>query len=336
MWGNQLSTKSLVHASWHQFIRNEDGAAKIEAVILLASVVLACIFVINDLGMVVSDRFNQLATGMESFSDDTPQLSNPSGSGAQLHEQHLHVSLQNTRLVLAGFLLVGVVVLIVRRGRANAKPSPAESEDGNDNMSSTPSTMLERKRQQILSFFLRNTQTVFATEIEVRHLMTDHPSIISPNASRDEVRRVFDETNVRHLLVCEKGNRLLGIISNRDCHSHVGETAADLMTRALFTVSPRSALSPALTQMLNRQISCLPVLEDGRLCGIITTADVVIGLQCVLQMLQRIGTVPKEIECTDVELECTLQMLRQFAGETARKPGLRETMLMAAERESDK
>ena len=47
-------------------------------------------------------------------------------------------------------------------------------------------------------------------------------------------------------------------------------------------------LIPAASAMLERNISCLPVVKDGRLCGVLTTTDLIMTLQCCLQTLHQV------------------------------------------------
>ena len=66
------------------------------------------------------------------------------------------------------------------------------------------------------------------------------------------------------------------------------------MTADPITVTPDSLINPAITQLVNRHISCLPVVEDGRLVGVLTTTDLMLTLQCTLQLLHRVA-----VEATD-------------------------------------
>jgi signal-transduction protein with cAMP-binding, CBS, and nucleotidyltransferase domain len=45
--------------------------------------------------------------------------------------------------------------------------------------------------------------------------------------------------------------------------------------------------------MLHRHISCLPVVEQGRLCGVLTTTDVMLSCQCMLHVLESSAQSPK-------------------------------------------
>jgi CBS-domain-containing membrane protein len=92
------------------------------------------------------------------------------------------------------------------------------------------------------------------------------------------------DSQIRHMLVCDSEQRLLGIVSARDLSSRPGKTAAELMSRDVRTVSPDMLISPASTQFINMRVSSLPVVEDGRLVGILTATDLVLALQSVLQL----------------------------------------------------
>jgi len=59
----------------------------------------------------------------------------------------------------------------------------------------------------------------------------------------------------------------------------------------VLTATPDTPLNPAITFLLNENISCLPVVDDGRLCGVLTTTDLVLTLQCTLQLWLRLTQV---------------------------------------------
>jgi len=55
----------------------------------------------------------------------------------------------------------------------------------------------------------------------------------------------------------------------------LGATAADVMTAEVTTVEPQTDLADAATLMLDKDVNRLPVLEGGRIVGIISRADFV-------------------------------------------------------------
>jgi CBS domain-containing protein len=82
------------------------------------------------------------------------------------------------------------------------------------------------------------------------------------------------------------GDTLVGMITDRDITTRVVAEAADLATtsvgdvhsRDLISVEPDKDLEEALRLMARHQIRRLPVVEDGRLVGIVAQADIALTL----------------------------------------------------------
>jgi len=140
------------------------------------------------------------------------------------------------------------------------------------------------KRQDLLHALISDDDLLTKNHIAVRHLMTQHPLVVSRETGVEEMKALMVNNRIHHLLVCENENRLVGIVSDRDVHARRGKTAQEVMTPDPCCVAPDSPLSPAISCLINRKISCLPVVEDGRLCGVITTVDMALIMQCVLQL----------------------------------------------------
>ncbi len=124
-------------------------------------------------------------------------------------------------------------------------------------------------------------------QVRVRHLMTRDVLSVSPTASRDEVVKKFQSCRVSHLPVCDSCGRLMGVISDRDLPRRRGNTAAKVMTSAVTAVTPDTTISSAVSLLIERRIACLPVVEKDVVCGVITTTDLLLTLQCALQMWLR-------------------------------------------------
>lgn len=83
-------------------------------------------------------------------------------------------------------------------------------------------------------------------------------------------------------LVVMEGGRLAGIISERDYTRKIAlqgrnskETrVADIMTRNVITVSPRSGTRECMALMSERKIRHLPVVDDGTVLGMISIRDI--------------------------------------------------------------
>jgi CBS domain-containing protein len=61
-----------------------------------------------------------------------------------------------------------------------------------------------------------------------------------------------------------------------------------IMTRAPFTVGPKTPLIDAVSKMIAKRINCLPVIDEhGAVCGIVTSTDLLKSYQKVLELLQK-------------------------------------------------
>ena len=105
---------------------------------------------------------------------------------------------------------------------------------------------------------------------------------LEPRATVYEALRMMADQNVGALLVRE-GERLVGIFSERDYARKVilrGKSSRetpveDVMTSDVISVTPDQTLGDCMELMTDKRIRHLPVMEDGRLIGVISIGDVV-------------------------------------------------------------
>ena len=111
----------------------------------------------------------------------------------------------------------------------------------------------------------------------VGNRMTKEPIVITADVLLSEAQEKMRRGGFRRLPVVAEG-KLVGIITDRDLRAHVGylerTRVNGVMTEKVRTVSPATTLEEAAQILLKFQISGLPVVDNGRLVGIITTSDV--------------------------------------------------------------
>ena len=115
----------------------------------------------------------------------------------------------------------------------------------------------------------------------VRDAMTPNPTSVAATTTVAEAARLLGAEDVGSLPVVE-GDRLVGVLTDRDIVLRVvregrgpaATTVADVATRELETARPEQPLDEALRLMARRQVRRLPVLDGGRLVGILAQADV--------------------------------------------------------------
>jgi CBS domain-containing protein len=118
----------------------------------------------------------------------------------------------------------------------------------------------------------------------VRDAMTENPRSIGASASVVEAARLMREEHIGSLPITED-DELVGMITDRDITTRVVAEAADpqktsveeIYSRELISVEPDKDLEEALQLMASYQVRRLPVVENGRLVGIVAQADVALS-----------------------------------------------------------
>ena len=119
----------------------------------------------------------------------------------------------------------------------------------------------------------------------VRDAMTEDPRSIGPSTSVVEAAQLMRDEHIGSLPITD-GDTLVGVITDRDITTRVVAEAADLATTSvgdvssqdLISVQPDKELEEALQLMARHQVRRLPVVENGRLVGIVAQADIALTL----------------------------------------------------------
>jgi acetoin utilization protein AcuB len=123
--------------------------------------------------------------------------------------------------------------------------------------------------------------------------MSRNPIAISPEASIQEAIELMKEHSIRHLPVVDGEERLVGWVTDTDLRgvfiaSMIEElTVGDVMIADPITVSSTDVLEQAALLITKHKIGGMPVLEDGKLVGIITVVDI---LQAFVDIMGVLGS----------------------------------------------
>ncbi len=118
--------------------------------------------------------------------------------------------------------------------------------------------------------------------IFVSDVMTREPVIISPNANLLECAKKMVRKNVGSLLIAEN-NKLIGFIDQKDIlWALVKKSKADLAKIKAIDISPKkivtiksdTSIQETISRMKKLKLEKLPVVDKGRLEGIITVRDI--------------------------------------------------------------
>jgi CBS domain-containing protein len=140
--------------------------------------------------------------------------------------------------------------------------------------------------------------------VRVRDLMTSEPIAVEPTATVKDIAEALLRHDIRAVPVVDMGGLLVGMVSEADLisregfpsaryhhlsslvedsraeHQHhwtarsEGLTAGEIMTTDVVTCSPEEAVAVVTRRMLIHDARTLPVVEDGRLVGVLSRHDV--------------------------------------------------------------
>jgi CBS domain-containing protein len=134
----------------------------------------------------------------------------------------------------------------------------------------------------------------------VADVMTRKTVTLSPHHGFAEAVSLMADRHFRHVVVVGTGGQILGVISDRDILRTLARTSnwqtkdvSQIMTRDPVTVKRETPLSVAVAKMVAKRINCLPVLDDeGKVCGILTSTDLLKAYQKLLESLDNNRATP--------------------------------------------
>lgn len=112
--------------------------------------------------------------------------------------------------------------------------------------------------------------------MRIAEVMTQRVETVPVSDSAENALRLMRARRIRHLVV-QLPEGTVGVVSIHDLDSLASDrslcTVADVMSAPAVTCGPRTSVREAANLLRGKAISCLPVLDDGRLVGIVTTTD---------------------------------------------------------------
>ncbi|RFB04510.1 CBS domain-containing protein [Parvularcula marina] len=106
---------------------------------------------------------------------------------------------------------------------------------------------------------------------------------ISPDATLGEAISLLAEKNIGAVLVSAGGGAIDGILSERDVvrvlngapTGHRETKVSEVMTQKVITCGPDATIDELLGQMTERRVRHMPIVDGGRLVGLLSIGDVV-------------------------------------------------------------
>ncbi|MGA8547926.1 MAG: CBS domain-containing protein [Mycobacterium sp.] len=109
-------------------------------------------------------------------------------------------------------------------------------------------------------------------------IMTSPVITVLADASTHQVAETMARHRISAAPVVNEAGTLLGLISEHDLLSKNGAVASDLMTTAVISVSVDCAVDDIRHLLVDRRIRRVPVVQEGRLVGIVSRHDIVAAM----------------------------------------------------------
>ncbi|MCC5993429.1 MAG: CBS domain-containing protein [Rhodobacteraceae bacterium] len=115
---------------------------------------------------------------------------------------------------------------------------------------------------------------------------------IAPGSTVEAAAKLLSEKRVGAVVVSADGSKVAGILSERDIvrelgkrgHACMADKVDDLMTREVYGCGPEDSADIVLQTMTTKRFRHLPVMEDGKMIGLISIGDVVAARMSELQL----------------------------------------------------
>jgi acetoin utilization protein AcuB len=121
--------------------------------------------------------------------------------------------------------------------------------------------------------------------------MTPNPMVIGPDASHPEALRLLHKEKFSYLPVVDKAGKVIGVVTEADLLHAAPSSATSLsiyemnyllsnlkvhevMSSPAITIPEDTPIEEAARVMIEKEIGCLPVMQGGKLVGVITETDI--------------------------------------------------------------
>lgn len=135
--------------------------------------------------------------------------------------------------------------------------------------------------------------------MKLKEIMSTNPVKIDPEESVAVAARTLTHYNIGALPVCRSDGKLCGMITDRDLVTRClasGKTpentrVREVMTGKVVSAEPAMDTGAAAHLMGRLQIRRLPVVENGRLCGMVSLGDLATREDCSIDAADALGSI---------------------------------------------
>lgn len=117
--------------------------------------------------------------------------------------------------------------------------------------------------------------------MKVKNCMCNEVIFVKPDCDTEECAKIMCKNHIGCIPVCDDSNKIVGLVTDRDillrtigCGKETKNTPiSDIMTCHVDCCSPETDIKDAEKVMAQNQIRRLPVVENGKVVGMLTLGD---------------------------------------------------------------
>lgn len=261
------------------FAQDESGTTTPEFGILLVVVITTAL----SIGMLLRDtvRDNLTVSALTSQQTHHPHTAQQTVAPQSHTRFNLQVPsrLQRTfrwaLIAVQAALAIALIVMVARRRRSKPKSSKPAIRTRES---------LDEQLKNILLALRHQSQTAQTLEPLIGQIMSGNVAIVSPSVATEEAMRQLLESKHEAMFVVGQDDALVGQITRLSLGT--GGSAQRAMTSIPIKLEKSTRVSIALRKMLEEGCSTAPVLEHGRLCGVVSTIDITLALMAMIQLFK--------------------------------------------------
>jgi CBS domain-containing protein len=111
--------------------------------------------------------------------------------------------------------------------------------------------------------------------MKAEEVMTTRVITVTEDQTKQDAARLLAEHRISGLPVVNANKLVVGVVTEYDIIGKDGRTVGEIMTRGVVSVTPDTDLEEVSHLLVHERIKRVPVLDQGRLVGIVSRADLV-------------------------------------------------------------
>jgi CBS domain-containing protein len=111
--------------------------------------------------------------------------------------------------------------------------------------------------------------------MQAKDIMTRDVITVRPSLPVKELAMLLIKNQVSGVPVADKTGKIIGLVSEADIIAKKGKQVQSIMSEQVFSVSEEASVEEIARLMTTRRIKRVPIMNNGKLVGIVSRADIV-------------------------------------------------------------